>query len=175
MTQNYWMNWQFHCWVYTPKKVGTQIFIYPCPHPASGWKGHRFQIYFKINWHCMTFKLLYFQVLSYIFTLGASLLAQTVKTACNAGDSGLIPELGRSLEKGMQPIPVFLLGKIHGLGGTKWATVHGVTESDTTEWLTLTLLFTIPNMFSEFKFDSILQTYSIVSESSWSCFTNPLP
>ena len=28
---------------------------------------------------------------------GASLVAQMVKTACNAGDLGLIPELGRSL------------------------------------------------------------------------------
>ena len=31
----------------------------------------------------------------------ASLVAQTVKTACNAGDPGLIPGSGRSLEKGM--------------------------------------------------------------------------
>ena len=32
----------------------------------------------------------------------------------NAGDMGLIPELGRSLEKEMKPIPVFLPGKSHG-------------------------------------------------------------
>ena len=34
----------------------------------------------------------------------------------NAGDTGLIPGLGRSLEKEMLPIPVFLPGKSHGHG-----------------------------------------------------------
>ena len=33
--------------------------------------------------------------------------------ACNAGDAGMMPGLGKSLEKGMTP--VFLPGEFHGL------------------------------------------------------------
>ena len=36
------------------------------------------------------------------------------ESACNAGDPGLIPGSGRSLEKEWQPTPVFLSGKFHG-------------------------------------------------------------
>ena len=36
------------------------------------------------------------------------------ESACNAGDLGLIPGLGRSLEKGWQPTPVFLPREFHG-------------------------------------------------------------
>ena len=37
------------------------------------------------------------------------------ESACNAGDSGLIPELGRSPGKGNGlPTPVFLPGEFHG-------------------------------------------------------------
>ena len=38
----------------------------------------------------------------YIYNIGASLVAQTVKkSACNAGDPGLIPESGRSPGEGI--------------------------------------------------------------------------
>ena len=37
----------------------------------------------------------------FYFTITASLVAQSVKSACNAGDSGLIPELEDPLEEGM--------------------------------------------------------------------------
>ena len=33
------------------------------------------------------------------------------ESACNVGDLGSLPGLGRSLEKGRQPIPVFLPGE----------------------------------------------------------------
>ena len=36
------------------------------------------------------------------------------ESACNAGDQGLIPMLGRPLEKGWLPTPVFLPGESHG-------------------------------------------------------------
>ena len=47
----------------------------------------------------------------------------------NAGDVGLIPGSGRSLEKKRQrqSTPVFLLGESHG----QRATVHGVAKSQT--------------------------------------------
>ena len=36
------------------------------------------------------------------------------ETACNERDLGLMPEFGRSLEKGMLPTPVFLPQEFHG-------------------------------------------------------------
>ena len=55
-------------------------------------------------------------------------------SACNAGDAGLIPMLGRSPGEGNgKPTPVFLPGEFHRqrrlVGYTPW----GCKESDTTE------------------------------------------
>ena len=55
--------------------------------------------------------------------------------ACNAGDLGLTPGLGRSLEKGTLSTPVFWPGEFHRLY-SPW----GRKELDTTE-LSLTFLF----------------------------------
>ena len=63
----------------------------------------------------------------------------------NAGDMrdmGLIPGLEDSLEEGMATHSSVLAWKIPMDRGAWWATVHGVIESDTTEQLTLTYLFT---------------------------------
>ena len=49
-------------------------------------------------------------------------------SACNEGDLGLIPGLGRSLEKDMQPRSVLLPGESMD-GGAWWATVQGVPKS----------------------------------------------
>ena len=48
--------------------------------------------------------------------------------AANAGESGLIPGLGRSsgVGNGYPLTPAFLQGKVHG---QRWATVHGVAKS----------------------------------------------
>ena len=49
------------------------------------------------------------------------------ESACNAGDPGSIPGLGRSTGEGEKlPTPVFWPGEI-----------HGVRELDRTEWLSL--------------------------------------
>ena len=62
-------------------------------------------------------------------------------SACNEGDLGSIPGLGRSPgEKKWQPTPVFLPGESHGprslVGYSSW----GHQESDTTERLALKCL-----------------------------------
>ena len=66
-------------------------------------------------------------------------MAQTVKiSACNA-DLGSVSELGRSSGEGHRnPCQYSCLENSMGRG-TWQATVHGVTELDTTEWLTLSL------------------------------------
>ena len=70
-------------------------------------------------------------------------------SACNAGDPGLIPGLGRSpCRRKWQPTPVFLLGNPMDRGAW-WVTVHGGRkELDTTErlteWPTLYLLRNSP-------------------------------
>ena len=61
------------------------------------------------------------------------------ESACNAGDLGSIPELGRSLEKGMATHSS-ILGLRNFVDRGAWrATVNMVTESDLTEatWHTI--------------------------------------
>ena len=52
------------------------------------------------------------------------------ESACNAGDLGLIPELGRSPGEG-KGYPLQYSGLENSMK------VHGVAESDMTEWLSL--------------------------------------
>ena len=59
--------------------------------------------------------------------------------ACNAGDLGLIPGLGRSPEEG-NSYPLQYSCLENSIDGGAWqATVHGVTKLDMTERLTLSL------------------------------------
>ena len=64
-----------------------------------------------------------------------TLMAQRVrKTACNAGDVGLIPGLGRSPGEGnSNPLTVFLPGESHGQRSRVGYSPWGHKESDTTE------------------------------------------
>ena len=53
------------------------------------------------------------------------------ESACNAGDPGSIPGLGRSSgERNGYPLQYSCLEKFMGRGAW-WATVHGVTKSQT--------------------------------------------
>ena len=56
------------------------------------------------------------------------------ESACNAGDLGSISELGRSPGEG-KGYPL----QCSGLENAMDCTVHGITESDTTEQLSLSL------------------------------------
>ena len=57
-------------------------------------------------------------------------------SACNAGDPGLIPVLGRSPGEGIgNPLPVFLPGESHGWRSLVGYSPRGRKESETTERL----------------------------------------
>ena len=57
------------------------------------------------------------------------------KSACNMGDLGSIPELGRSPREEWQPIPVFLPGESHGQKSLVGYSPWGCKELDVTERL----------------------------------------
>ena len=58
-------------------------------------------------------------------------------SACNVGDPGSIPGSKRSLEKGMEPTPVFLPGEFHGQRSLACYSPLGSAELDTSERLML--------------------------------------
>ena len=74
------------------------------------------------------------------------------ETACNAGDLGSIPELGRSPRMEWQPTQYSYLEKFRDRGVSQ-ATVHGVAALDTNERLTLPLpLFPLKTASTELIF-----------------------
>ena len=62
------------------------------------------------------------------YRMWASLVAQSVKNACNAGDLGLSPGLGRSPGEGMATHSSILAWRIPMDIGVWQAAVHGVTR-----------------------------------------------
>ena len=60
------------------------------------------------------------------------------ESACNAGDSGLIPGGKIPWRKVRQPTPVFLPGESHGQRSTAGYSPQGRQESDMTELLSVT-------------------------------------
>ena len=66
----------------------------------------------------------------------------TSLVACNGGSSSFNPWVRKiPCKKEWQPIPVFLPGESHGQRSLAGYSPRGHKESDTTEWLTLSLSF----------------------------------
>ena len=61
--------------------------------------------------------------------------ADSKESACNAGDLASIIGLGRSLDEGWQPTPVFLPGESQGQMSLAGYSPCGSTESDKSEQL----------------------------------------
>ena len=84
-------------------------------------------------------------------------------SACNVGDLGSIPGLGRSLGEGNgNPLQYSCLENPMD-GGAWWATVHGVTKCQTrlSKWLNINQkknLIVIISIFDQFKIDQQIFT-----------------
>ena len=75
--------------------------------------------------------------------------------ACNAGDPGAIPGMGRSIwGRKWQPTPVFLPGEFHGQRKLVGYSPLGRKESDTTEWLTHTHTHTHTSLWNGIKYST---------------------
>ena len=66
-----------------------------------------------------------------LLSLGSPAGSVGKESACNAGDLGSIPGLGRSPEEGMATHSSALAWRIPMDRGTWWPAVHGITESRT--------------------------------------------
>ena len=70
----------------------------------------------------------------------ASDLSDGTESACNAGDQGSIPGVGKiPWKRAWQPTPVFLSGESHGQRSLAGCSPWGCKESDTTEHLPLSV------------------------------------
>ena len=70
------------------------------------------------------------------------------ESACNGGDLGLTPGLGRSPGEGtVHPL------QYSGLENSMYCTVHGIAESDTTKRLSLSLFHFLSTKAQEFFLD----------------------
>ena len=82
---------------------------------------------------------------SHTFVQGFHGGSDSKESACNAGDPGLIPGSERSPGEGNgNPLQCSCLGNPMARGAWQ-STVHEIAESDSTEWLTLSLTFVQSN------------------------------
>ena len=108
--------------------------------------------------------------LTYKCILGFPSGSEVKATACNAGDLGSIPGLGRfPWRRKWQPTPVFLPGESHGQRSLVGYSPRGHKESDTTEWLhSLTHSLTQENKPRKLLSKNYSKTHRILSLSKHS-------
>ena len=110
------------------------------PRTENIWDNKKFQKFQKAKheffmWQLFTLHLYRIYNLHSIYIVLASLVAQTVKSACSAGDLCSIPGLGRSPGEGSSnPLQYSCLENPMDRGAWQ-ATVHGVAKS-WTDWVT---------------------------------------
>ena len=85
------------------------------------------------------------------------------ESACNAGDLGLIPELGRSPGEG-KGYPL----QYSGLENSMDSIVYGVAESDTNEWLSLSLCLLGPFLLHLSPSEPAPRQPETISRNTWS-------
>ena len=107
-----------------PQDHALRLCLYSCP-------ANKFiSTIFLDSRFCM-YNIWYLFFSFWLTSLWASLVVQRLKSACNAGDLGLIPGLGRSPGEGNgNPLQYSCLENPMG-GGAWWDTVHGVAKSRT--------------------------------------------
>ena len=86
------------------------------------------------------------------------------KFACKAGDWGSIPGSGRFPVEGNGNPLVFLLGEFHGQRSLAGSSLWGAKESDTSEQLTLSLLFA--PLKSEYMCLAVLCQFLLYNEAT---------
>ena len=100
--------------------------------------------------------------------LGFPVGSDSKESACDAGDLGLIPGLGRSLEEGMATHSSIPACRIPVDRGAWWATVHGVPKSGTqTEQLNTAQRDL--DFFFFFAFHFLLITFNYLSVRDRGC------
>ena len=91
----------------------------------SSYFGHLLKQYFLIVWYILN------TVLNGRLPWWLRWLKKKKKSACNVGDLGSIPGLGRSIEEGMATHSSILAWRIPMDRGAWRATVHGLARSRT--------------------------------------------
>ena len=117
-------------WAMCIHKIPSLLGLLPTTSHHASRSSHSTELS-SLGWVPSSFQLVIYFIYGHVGSLWGS---AGKESACNAGDLGLIPGLGRSPEE----VKGYLL-QYSGLENSMDYTVHGVAELDTTEWLLLSM------------------------------------